>query len=102
MVKRNDGTIAVQWVMNTNGKTVRISGTDRYYVFTPQNQVVLAWVQPQDVSQLLSHREKSCNCAGGTFKNAFQLAPLVNVNVWMWNSHDMKVSADYGEVPDGV
>ncbi len=102
MVKRNDGTIAIQWVINTNGKTVRIGNTDRYYVFIPKNNVVMAWVQEQDIAQLLVHKEKTCNCNNGTFKNAFQLAPIINVNVWNYNNRDMGIDADYTEVPDGV
>lgn len=102
MVKRNDGTIAVQWVINPNGKTVRIDGTDRYYVFVPKNHVVMAWVQEQDVARLLSFREKTCNCNNGTYKNAFQLAPMINVNVWNYNNRDMGVGADYTEVADGI
>lgn len=98
MVRRNDGTIALQWVINTNGKTVQIDGTNRYYVFVPKNNVVIAWVQEQDLPRLLAHREKSCNCNNGTFKNAFQLAPLINVNIWNYNNRDLKVDADYTEV----
>lgn len=100
MIQRNDGTIAVKWVINPNGKTVQIDGTDQYYVFTPKNHVVLAWVQPDHVDRLLTVRQKTCNCNNGTFRNAFELANLLDVNIWTWNSRDMGVESDYQEIAD--
>lgn len=98
MVQRSDGTIALQWVINTNGKTVQIGGTGQYYVFTPKMNVVMAWVNPEHVSQLLSHREKTCNCNNGTYKNAFSIAPLVNVNLWSFGNREGSLQSDYREV----
>lgn len=102
MIQRGDGKVAIKWVINPNGKTVQIDGTDRYYVFKPQNHVVMEWVLPEDISRLLVVRQKTCNCAGGTFKQAFEYANMIDVNVWTWNSRDMGVGADYVEIPDGV
>lgn len=98
MVKRNDGTIAVQWVINTNGKTVQIQSTDRYYVFTPKMNVVMAWVREEDVARLLTVKEKTCNCNNGTYKNAFQYASLVNVNLWMFGNREGSLESDYREI----
>lgn len=98
MVQRSDGAIALQWVINTNGKTVRISGTDTYYVFVPKMNVVMAWVLPEHVPQLMRHREKTCNCNGGTFKNAFSLASLINVNLWSFGNREGDLKSDYREV----
>lgn len=102
MIQRNDGTIAVKWVINPNGKTVQIDGTSQYYVFVPKNHVVLAWVTPEHLDRLLAVRQKTCNCGGGTFKQAFELANMIDVNVWTWNSRDMGIGADYREVENGL
>jgi len=84
MVQRSNGDIALQWTINTNGKTIRIGETEQYYVFVPKSNVVMCWVRPENVPALLAHREKTCNCNNGTFKNAFVPASLTNVNLWMF------------------
>jgi hypothetical protein len=98
MVQRENGDIALQWTINTNGKTVQISGTNIYYMFIPKMNVVMSWVKPEHVVQLLSHREKSCNCNNGTMKNAFIPASLVNVNLWSFGNREGSLLSDYREV----
>lgn len=100
MVVNSADQIALQWTINTNGKTVQIGGTDKYYVFVPKLQVVMAWVDRTDVPRLMTHREKTCNCAGGTYKNAFAPASLVNVNLWMFGNREGSLQSDYREVDD--
>jgi hypothetical protein len=79
---RNDaGQIAMKWMINPNGKTVRIGNTEKYYVFTPASHVVFAWVDEQDVEAILAVRQKSCNCNNGTYKQAFDYANLIDVNL---------------------
>ena len=104
MIQRNDGTIAIKWVINPNGKTVEIDGTNpkQYYVFVPKNHVVLAWVNPDHVQRLLAVRQKTCNCAGGITKQAFEYANMIDVNVFTYNNRDMKIDADYREVDGGI
>lgn len=102
MIKRNDGKIAIKWMINPNGKTVRIDGTDRYYVFTPKFHVVMEWIEPSDVERLLLVREKTCNCNNGTFKNAFEYANLLDVNLWMTGDrHGNGVERTWMEIPNG-
>lgn len=98
MIKRADGTVAVKWVINPNGKTVRIGDTNVYYVFKPQNHVVMAWVQESDVPGLLAVREKTCNCAGGIKKQAFELANIIDVNVFTFNNRNGGMESDYREI----
>lgn len=98
MVQRSDGRIALQWTINTNGKTVRIGDSDIYYVFTPKANVVMEWIRPEHVPQLLAHRERSCKCAGGTYKNAFTYASLINTNLWSYNNREGSLQSDYREV----
>lgn len=86
MIKNSNGQIAMKWVINPNGKTVKMDGTDQYYVFTPKYHVVMAWVNPEHVDRLLAVKEKTCNCNNGTYKNAFQLAHLLDVNLWSTGS----------------
>jgi hypothetical protein len=103
MVRRNDdGSIAIKWVINPNGKTIQIEGTNRYYVFIPQNHVVMSWVQEQDVARLLSFRQKTCNCGGGMFKNAFEYANLIDVNVFTYNNRHGSLESNYVEVDQPV
>jgi len=102
MIKRSDGTVAVKWVINPNGKTVQIGGTKIFYVFRPQNHVVMSWVQPEHVDGLLNVREKTCNCAGGIKKQAFELANLIDVNVFIFNNRNGGLTSDYREVEDGL
>ncbi len=82
MVKNTSGEIAIKWTINTNGKTIKIDGTGRYYVFQPKFNVVMAWILSEDVDRLLAVKQKTCNCNNGTFKNAFEYANLLDVNLW--------------------
>ena len=101
IVRNSDGYIAIKWVINPNGKTAQIEGTDQYYMFRPQNHVVMEWVRPEHVSRLLAVRQKTCNCNNGTFKNAFEYANLIDVNVWTFNNRNTPDEADYKEVVNG-
>jgi len=93
--------VAMRYTISTNGKTVRIDGTPRYYVFTPKHNVPMAWVDQEDVARLLTVREKSCNCNNGTYKFAFEYCSLINVNMWMFSNRDGSPEADYQEVENG-
>jgi len=101
MVINSQNQTALRWTINTNGKTVKIDGTDRYYVFQPKHNIVMAWINNEDVQRLLSVREKSCNCNNGTFKNAFEYCSLVNVNLWMFDNREGSLESDYREVENG-
>ena len=83
MIKNQSGQIALKWMINPNGKTVRMGETDKYYVFQPKFHVVMAWVDEQDISSLLTTKHKTCNCNNGTYKQAFEHANLLDVNLWM-------------------
>lgn len=76
------GQIAVQYVITENSKLVVFDDIHRDYFFVSQNHVNMAWVLPDDLPRLLSAMEKSCNCNNGTYKNAFVLASLANVNIY--------------------
>jgi len=83
MIKNTSGQIALKWTINPNGKTVRMGETNRFYVFQPKFHVVMAWVDLSDAPALLTKKEKTCNCNNGTFKQAFEYANLLDVNLWM-------------------
>jgi hypothetical protein len=74
-----------------------MGSTDKYYVFQPKFNVVMAWVDAEDVPALLNKKEKSCNCNNGTFKNAFEPCSLVNVNLWMFGDRNGSLESDYRE-----
>jgi hypothetical protein len=98
IVRNDDGKVAVKWVINPNGKTVQMQGTKIFYVFKAQNHVVLDWIDPSHVSALLTIQEKTCNCGGGKKKQAFELANLLDVNIWMTNNRYGEENPNYREV----
>ena len=75
-----------------------MGNTDKYYVFVPKQNVVMAWVDEADVPAMLIKKEKTCNCNSGTYKNAFEYCSLVNVNLWMFNNREGSLQSDYREV----
>lgn len=82
MVVNEHGQVAVQYVITENPKLVQLEDVHRDYFFSPQYHVNLAWVKTEDLQRLLAVKEKSCNCNNGTYKNAFVLASLTNVNIY--------------------
>lgn len=98
MVVNDSGQIAIKWTINPNGKTVKIDGTDIYYAFQPKFHVVMEWVAPEHVERLLSVRQKTCNCNNGTFKQAFDYANLIDVNVWSFGDRHGSLQSNYREV----
>lgn len=84
-VVNEHGQVAVQYVITENSKLVQLEDVHRDYFFSSQNHVNMAWVHPEDLPRLLSAKEKSCSCNNGTYKNAFILASLVNVNIYHTN-----------------
>jgi hypothetical protein len=82
MIRNQQGQIALKWIINPNGKTVRMGETEKYYVFTPKFHVVMAWVDAADAPALLTKQHKTCNCNNGTYKYAFIYANLLDVNLW--------------------
>lgn len=98
MVVNSQDQVALRWTINTNGKTVRIGDSPKYYVFSPKFNVVMAWVDREDVDRLLTVREKSCNCNNGTYKFAFEPCSLINVNLWMSGDRNGSPDADYQEI----
>jgi hypothetical protein len=81
-VVNEHGHVAVHYIITENSKRVVMDSSHRDYFFNAQNHVNLAWVHPDDVPALLKVQEKSCNCNNGTYKNAFILASLTNVNIF--------------------
>jgi len=98
MVVNNSNQVALKWVINPNGKTVRIGDTQKYYVFQPKLHIVMAWVDASDVDRLLAVHEKTCNCNNGTKKQAFQLANLLDVNLWEFGDRHGSLESNYREV----
>lgn len=82
-ITNSAGQVAIKWVLLRPPKTVKIDGTDRYYVFVFRSHVAMSWVNEEDVQALLSFREKTCNCSHGIYKNAFALANELDVCLWM-------------------
>lgn len=102
MVKRSDGRIALKWVLPRPAQTTKIDGTDRYYTFAPPRfNVWMEWVLPEDVDRLLAFKAKTCNCNNGTFRNAFEYANLLDVNLWENGDRYGKPENNYEEVPNG-
>lgn len=102
MIKRTtDGKVALKWVLNRPAKLVKIDGTEIYYTFTPKFNVWMDWVDPEHVQRLLSFQEKTCTCNNGTYRNAFEYANLLDVNVYMTGDrHGNGVEKTWQEVPN--
>ena len=75
------GQVALKWRLNRPAKTLKIDGTDRFYVFAYAHNVPMIWAEPQDVEKILSIREKTCNCNNGTYQQAVVPANLIDVNL---------------------
>lgn len=77
-VVREDGWIAIQH-FTSNPATVQIEASGQVYTFSPQHNVSMAWVNPDDVPAILQIRARIC-C--GKTKQKFQYASQVNVCLW--------------------
>lgn len=76
------GQVALKWALERRtARTIRIDGTNRFYVPVYAHHVALIWVDEQDVDRLMSYRDKVCACKGGTYANAFALANQIDVNL---------------------
>lgn len=75
------GQVALKWNLPRQAQTLRIDGTDRYYVFRYDHNVALIWAEPQDVARLMNVEMKKCNCAGGIYAKAVVLANQIDVNL---------------------
>lgn len=98
MVVHDNGKIAIKWAIQRRmPKTVKIDGTDKYYVFTPRLNIFMEWIEPEYIGRLLSHKEKSCNCNNGTYQNAFEYASLMDVNLYEFGDRYTPEGAPYKE-----
>ena len=83
MIKNIDSNqVAMKWVLPRTPQIVKIDGTDRRYLFGAKLHIWLAWVNLEDVARLLGTKAKVCNCNNGTYKLAFELASLLDVQLW--------------------
>lgn len=80
-LRNESGQIALKWVLNRVPRTLKIDGTNRYYVAVSKVNVHLYWVNEEDLDRLLAYREKTCNCANGTYVNALILANEIDINL---------------------
>lgn len=77
------GYVAIKWVLPRPAKPVIIDGEETVYLFTPKQNIWMAWVKPEHVDRLLVFKEKTCNCNNGVYKNAFMLCNQLDVCLWM-------------------
>lgn len=83
-----NGTVAIKWVLPRMPKPTKVD--DTIYIFEPRMNVFMAWAKPEHVDRLLAFREKTCNCNNGTYRNAFMLANLLDVNLWVYGNREGK------------
>ena len=88
MMTNEKGQVLLKWVLPRPPKPVKIEGTNRVYIFGYNFNVCAAWVEPQDVERMLLVREKICNCANGTYKNAFVPANLLDRNLFVYGNRE--------------
>lgn len=79
---RNDaGQVAIKWTLNRPAKTIQMAGTKTYYAPTYAHNVAMYWVNEEDAPSILTVKEKHCNCQNGIYKNAYELANQIDVNL---------------------
>lgn len=79
---RNDaGQVAIKWALNRPAKTIQMAGTKTYYAPTYAHNVAMYWVNEEDAPAILGVQEKHCNCQNGIYKNAYELANQIDVNL---------------------
>ncbi len=84
MIKNIDSNqVAVKWILPRNPDIVRIGNTNKYYVFVPKLHIWMAWIDDENLSQVLSTKAKKCNCGNNkTYVPAFEYANLLDVQLW--------------------
>lgn len=80
-LRNEQGQIAIKWTLNRPAKTIQMAGTKKYYVPTYAHHVAMYWVDEEDVPAILAKQEKHCNCGNGIYKNAYELANQIDVNL---------------------
>lgn len=81
VITNEAGQVALKWNLNRPAQTLRIDGTDRYYVFTYAHHVAMIWADPADAEKILAIRMKTCNCNNGTYNFAVVPANQIDVNL---------------------
>ena len=88
LITNEQGRVLLKWVLPRPPKPTKIEGTNRVYIFSYNFNVCACWVESQDVERMLLVREKVCNCANGTYKNAFVPANLLDHNLWRFGNRE--------------
>ena len=76
MIENTQGQVALKH-LSTNQKLVTVRG-GKQYVFVPRANISMAWVEKDDVSELLSIKK---GCCGGK-KAIFRYANVDDVRRW--------------------
>lgn len=75
------GQVAIKWALNRPAKMIQMAGTKTYYTATYAHNVAMYWVNEEDAPAILAKQEKHCNCQNGIYKNAYELANQIDVNL---------------------
>lgn len=78
MVTNESGQVALKRFQTIN-RLVSVDGTE--YVFHTQNNICLAWIQPEHVGRVLAVQRV---CCGGSKKPMFTYASEVDVKRWQY------------------
>ena len=85
------GQVAIKWAIERrNPQTLKIDGTEIYYVPESRFHVAMIWIDPQYLDRALKTKAKSCACAGGTYVNGYVLANQIDVNLWLYGDRHGK------------
>jgi len=87
-ITNDAGWVLLKWTLPRPPKLVKIDGTDRVYTFTYNLHVCASFVDPQDVSRMLTVKEKICNCNNGTYKLAFAYANQLDYNLFVYGNRE--------------
>lgn len=83
-IRNAEGRVGMKWAIphRLAPPHIAMQGTDRVYTPEYKWNIAMIWVEEEDVERLLSHKEKTCNCKNGTYRQAFVIASALDVNLW--------------------
>jgi hypothetical protein len=79
MQTNEQGQVAIRRYRQNQRQVIVDQATKKFYLFRPQHNICLAWVDPEDVDKILAIKRK---CCGGAGSPEFYLADEYAVRVW--------------------
>ena len=85
----SNGNVFMKWALEhrnldpmQKNKVVELTKNDAVHKFSYNWNIAGGWVTLEEAEKLLTVRLKVCNCANGTYKNAFIFGSLLDKNLF--------------------